>query len=106
MLQRRIRGRLFLLRPCKRTKQIVGYVVAVMEKRWSIEVHAIIVLGNHWHLCLTDPDGNIVEFQRDCHHFMASALNTHHGEFESVWASAEPTSRVECEEPDDLYRIV
>jgi len=42
-----------------------------------------------------------VEFQRDCHQFIARALNAHHGEFESVWAS-EPTSRVECEQPEDL----
>ena len=102
MLVRRVRGRVFLLRPCKRTNQIVGYVVAVMATRWNIGVHALTVMGNHWHVCLTDLDGNIVGFQRDCHQFIARALNAHHGEFESVWASSEPTSRVECQEPDDL----
>ena len=101
MLTRRVRGRVLLLRPGKRTNQIVGYVVAVMEKRWNLKVHAIDVMGNHWHLVLTDPDGNVVEFQRDCHQFIARALNAHHGDFESMWAS-EPTSRVECEEPSDV----
>ena len=102
MLSRRVRGRVFLLRPCRQTNRIVGYVVAVMEKRWSIQVHALTVMSNHWHVCLTDPGGHIVEFQRDCHQFIARALNACHGEFESVWASSEPTSRVEGEEPDDL----
>ena len=101
MLTRRMRGRVFLLRPSERTNPIIRYVVAVMQKRWGIAVHAITVMSNHWHICLTDRDGHVVEFQRDCHTFIARALNASHGEFESVWAS-EPTSRVECEEPDDL----
>lgn len=101
MLTRRVRGRLLLLRPSKRTNQIVRYVVAVMQKRWNIEVHALIAMGNHWHVVLHDPDGSVVEFQRDCHHFIASAVNAHHGEFENLW-SVEQTSRVECEEPVDV----
>lgn len=101
MLTRRVRGRLLLLRPSKRTDQIVRYVVAVVQKRWNILVHAIIVMGNHWHVCLSDPDGNVVEFQRDCHHFIARGVNDYHGESENLWSTAQ-TSRVECEEPDDL----
>jgi hypothetical protein len=101
MLTRRMRGRVFLLRPSKRTNQIVAYVVAVMQKKWNIHIHAITVLSNHYHVCLADPDGHVVEFQRDCHTFIARALNASHGDFENAWA-CEPTSRVECEEPDDL----
>ena len=29
-------------------------------------------------------------------------LNAAHGDFESVWVSSEASSRVECEDPDDL----
>ncbi len=101
MLTRRVRQRTFLLRPSKRTNRIVAYVVAVMSKQWNIQVHALIVMSNHWHVCLTDPDGAIVDFQRDCHNFIARGLNVHYGEDESVWASSQ-SSRVECEEPDDL----
>jgi hypothetical protein len=32
-------------------------------------------------------------------------LNAHHGEFEAMWAS-EPTSRVECEESDDMVNKI
>jgi putative transposase len=106
MLNRRVRGRTFLLRPCKRTNQIVGYVAAVMATRWNILIHALVVMSNHWHVCLTDPDGRVVEFQRDCHQFITPALNAPQGEFESLWASAEATSRVECEEPDDLVNQI
>jgi hypothetical protein len=98
MLTRRVRGRLFLLRPSDRTNGIVGYVVAVMEKRWRIKVHAI---KDHCHVVLTAPHGNVVSFQRNCHQLVARAVNAHHGEFENLW-SATQGSRVEAEEPDDL----
>jgi len=101
MLTRRVRGRTFLLRPSKRVNQLVRYVVAVMVRKWRMKLHAITVLSNHWHLCLSDPEGNVVDFQRDCHSFVARGLNAGHGEFESVWSSGA-TSRVECEEPEDL----
>jgi hypothetical protein len=101
MLARRVRGRTFLLRPSKRTNQIVRYVVAVMVRRWRVTLHAIMTMGNHWHVCLSDPEGNVVDFQRDCHSFIARALNAAHGEFESVWSSAQ-SSRVECVDAADL----
>ena len=105
MLTRRVHHRTFLLRPSKWCLQIMAYVLAVMQDKWNIDIHAVTVLSNHVHLCLTDPGGHIVSFQRDCHSFWARALNATHGEFESVWSS-EATSRVECEEPDDMVRKI
>jgi REP element-mobilizing transposase RayT len=101
MLTRRARQRQLLLRPSDKTNRTIGYVIAVMQNKWNIDVHAICVLSNHLHICLTDPDGNIVDFQRDCHSFIARALNAQHGDFESLWSSSQ-TSRVECERPEDL----
>jgi putative transposase len=94
-----------LLRPSKRTNELVRYVVAVIARKWNISLHAIVVLSNHWHVCLHDPDGNQVEFQRDCHQFIARALNAAHGEFESVWSSG-PGSRVESILPEDLIKQI
>jgi len=102
MLTRRVHGRVFLLRPSKRTNQIIDYVVAVMADKWQVQVCAITVMSNHWHVCLYDPHGHVVEFQHDCHQFIARAINAAHGDFESLWTGSEPTSRVECEEPDDF----
>lgn len=105
MLTRRVRQGVFLLRPGKRTTGIVGYVLAVMATKWAIQIHAVCVMSNHWHVCLTDPNGNVVSFQRDCHQFIARALNSAHGDVESVWASGQ-TSRVECGQPVDLIRKI
>ena len=41
------------------------------------------------------------EFTRDCHSFIARAVNTAYGDFESLWSS-EQTSHVACVEPSDL----
>ena len=105
MLTRRVRGRTMLLRPSKRTNQIVGYVLAVISLRYNITIHAVKVMGNHWHVVLTDRDGRIVDFQHDCHQFIARGLNAQHGEFESVWSS-DSTSRVECELPEDVVQRI
>ena len=100
MLTRRVRGRVFLLRPSKKTNNIVGYVLGYVANKYGIRIHAVKVLSNHWHIVLTDPQGAIVKFQRDCHSLIGRALNAAHDDFESVWSS-EPTSRVECGEPED-----
>ena len=100
LLTRRVRGRVFLLRPSKKTNNIVGYVLAYVANKHGIRIHAVKVLSNHWHLVVTDPEGAIVEFQRDCHSLIGRALNAAHGDFESVWSS-QPTSRVECAEAKD-----
>jgi len=89
MLTRRVRQRVLLLRPSKKTNQLVGYVLAVFARKYGIKIMAVDVLSNHWHVVVHDPDGNVVEFQRDCHQFIARGLNAGHGDFEAV-ASGSP----------------
>ena len=101
MVTRRVHGREFRLRPSKKTNAIIRYVIAVVAERTGIILHAVCVMSNHTHICLTDPEGRICEFTRDCHAFIARAVNAAHGDFESMWSS-EQTSHVTCVEPDDL----
>jgi len=101
MITRRCHHRTYLLRPCPRTNQIVRYVLACMLRAYGIKLHSVIAMSDHWHLVLTDPEGRIVEFQRDCHHFIAKALNAAFDESESLWNSSQ-THHLECVEPDDL----
>ena len=101
MITKRVHGREFRLRPCKSINEIVRYVVAVISQRTGVQVHCIMAMSNHWHVCVTDPAGRICDFTRDCHSFIARAVNTIHGDFESQW-SREQTSHLHCVEPDDL----
>lgn len=104
-LTRRIRNQTFLLRPSKKLNNLIRYVVAVKSAELGVPIHAICVMSNHWHKCITDPLAHVVSFQRDCHTFIARALNAMHGEFESIWSSAPP-SRVTCEEPESLLQKI
>ena len=101
MITRRVRSRQFLLHPCKNTSQIILYIVAVVASRYAIEIHSLVVLSDHWHLTITDPEGRVCDFTRDCHSTIARALNAEYGDVESLWASRQ-TSHVICEEPGDL----
>jgi len=105
MITKRVQGRHFRLRPSKVVNDIVRYVVAVVAKNTGIKIHCIIVMSNHWHVCLTDPQGRICEFTRDCHAFIARAVNAAHGDVENLW-SQEQTSHVACVEPVDLVRKI
>ena len=65
------------------------YVLAVIAQRTGIRLHCVAALSNHWHLVVTDPEGRVCEFTRDCHAFIARAINAHHGDFESVWSNEQ-----------------
>lgn len=101
MITKRVRGREFRLRPCKEINAIIRYVVAVVAGRTGIRLACIVAMSNHWHICLSDPEGRICEFTRDCHALIARAINAEYGDFEGFWSS-EQTSHVACVEPRDM----
>ena len=101
MITKRVRGREFRLRPCREINAIIRYVVAVVAERTGIQLACIVALSNHWHVCLSDPEGRICEFTRDCHALIARAINAEYGDFEGFWSS-EQTSHVACIEPRDM----
>lgn len=101
MITRRMHGRAFRLRPCEGINAIIRYVLAVVAERTGVRLHAVIAMSNHWHVCLSDPEGRVCEFTRDCHSLIARMVNASYGEFESIWSS-EQTSHVACVTPGDL----
>lgn len=101
MITRRVRQRMFLLRPSEETNNIIGYVVGVAADKYGIRMHAMKVLSNHWHGVSTDPHGNAVRFRQDCHSLIGRALNRLHDDEENLWNSSQ-TAVTECDEPDDV----
>jgi len=93
MITRRIHVRQFRLLPVGEVAAIIKYVVAVVAKRTGIRLHCVIVMSNHWHVVLTDPDGRVPEFTRDCHALIARALNAQYGDFESIWSREQTSHR-------------
>jgi REP element-mobilizing transposase RayT len=58
-----LRGRL-LLRPSKRTNDVLGGVLSRAAKRHGVELFAFIFFSNHLHLLIRAPNGNLPAFMQ------------------------------------------
>ena len=92
---------MFLLRPSWRTNQTFRYCVAYAAAQTGILLHALVVLSNHWHAVLTDPDGRLPDFLACVHKLVAKAQNASLGRWENLWAT-EPYSAVRLETDADV----
>ncbi len=100
-ITRRISQRMFLLRPRPIVEQAFLYVSAIAAEKFNVEVHAIIVMSNHWHALLTDREANLPRFYKYVHMYVAKILNCEIGRFEGMW-STEKTSVVTLTEDVDI----
>jgi putative transposase len=101
MLTRRTYQRTFRLRPSELTNQIALYCLGWAAAKYGMLIHAFVLMSNHHHLELTDPNGLLPDFLRDFHRSMAKALNASQGQWENLW-SAEHASAVLLPTLDDL----
>ena len=61
-------------------RQVLVYTLAHYVNEHNLDLHAIIVEGNHVHRVDTDPKGNRPDFLRDFHSFVARQLNRYYKE--------------------------
>ena len=93
--------RTFFLRPRSIVHQAFEYVLAIAAERFRIELHAFVVLSNHWHALLTDREGTLAQFIQYVHKYVAKIINCSMGRFENLWSN-EKTSIVTLEEEKDV----
>jgi REP element-mobilizing transposase RayT len=74
------------LRPSHQVNQIFLYCLAEAARRTAVEVHAFDVMGNHYHLVVTDVQARLPEFVRWLDEFVAKCLNATLGRWEAVWS--------------------
>lgn len=67
----------------------------------GVQLHAICVMSNHLHAVVTDPDGQLPEFMRIAHVYIAKCINASYGRWENLWASEAP-SAVRLEDDHDV----
>lgn len=103
LVSRRCAQRQFLLRPSTKVNQIFRFCLAVAATRTSIQLHAYCAMSNHYHLVLTDPEGNLPEFMRWFNEFVAKSINALLGRWEAVWAP-ESYSAVRLTDLDAVQR--
>ncbi|MEZ4266893.1 MAG: hypothetical protein R3F39_10980 [Myxococcota bacterium] len=83
---------LFTPHPDRHMTRIFGYCLAVTSARYGVLVHAAVALSNHWHLVVTDVEGNLPEFLRDLHSLIARCVNARHERCENVWCVSQPSA--------------
>jgi putative transposase len=101
MVTRRCSQRQFFLRPDEPTNNAFLYCLAHAAERTGVEVILPVVMSNHHHTIVYDPDGSIVEFTEHLHKLVAKSQNVLRGRWENFWSS-EPPSRVRLAGPEDV----
>jgi putative transposase len=96
LITRRCSERRFFLQPSELVFQVFLFVLAVAANTFGIQVHAVCVLGNHYHAVITDPKGDVSAFYHYLHEFVSKCLNASRGRWENMW-SIEETNRVSLE---------
>jgi len=100
---RRCLERRYLLRPDDEVNDIVNYALAHAAKECSIEIHSYLVMSNHPHLELTDPEARVPEFMRRFNSLVARAVNAFRGRRENLWAPGS-YSLVRLVTPEDMMK--
>jgi putative transposase len=102
LVTRRCSERRLLLRPSAVTNAIFLYVLALAVRRFGVELHAVCILSNHYHLLLTDRAARLPAFMQYLDSLVARAINASLGRWEGFFASAASYSAVAHESPEDV----
>jgi putative transposase len=85
LITRRCSEQRLFLRPESRITRTFEYLLGLLSSEYAIEVHAYVVMSNHYHLVITDVEGRLPDFQRDLNSMLARAINDCHDRVESFW---------------------
>lgn len=85
-----------LFRPELLINSFYLYALAIFAKRYSIEVHGVVLMSNHEHLVLTDTAGCLPDFLRDFHRTVALGIQCIRSWQGEVWDGASTSCVVLC----------
>jgi REP element-mobilizing transposase RayT len=100
-LTRRCSERRFFLRPDPEVKQIFEYLLGLLANEYGIQIHAYVVMSNHYLMVVTDTEGRLPDFQRDFNSLLARSINAFRIRSESFW-DRRSYSRVKLLEDRDV----
>ncbi|MEM9860249.1 MAG: transposase, partial [Myxococcota bacterium] len=75
-LTARVSHRRYLLKPTRMTKEAFRYLLAHYATKWNIDIIAICVMSNHWHIMIRDNDGKRPKFLADLNRTLAQHIKT------------------------------
>jgi len=94
LVTRRCLGRRFLLRPDAALNQLFLYTLALAAKSYDIEIHAVSVMSNHYHVVLTDRSAVLPLFMGWLNSQLAKGIKRLRDWDEVVWEPNVPFSAV------------
>ena len=74
LVTRRVEGRRFLLRPDQAFNRLFLYVLTHRLNRHGIELHAVVVMSDHYHLVISVPDENVSDLMRELNETLSKAI--------------------------------
>ena len=90
LVTRRCTQRQFLLTPTDhRFVEGFHYCLGYAAARTGVIVHAVVVMGNHYHLVVTDPEGVLPAFVECLNKLVAKLFNAMRGRWENFWATEQ-----------------
>ncbi len=99
---RTLERRLALL-PRTQVKQLMRYVFAYAAQKYGISIHALCVMGNHYHMLLYDGRGLLPRFMSLANGLIARALNSRYERDDKFW-SADSYGALRPVDREDLLR--
>ena len=106
LITRRCIERRFLLRPDPTVTRTFNYCLAYAAAAHGILVHGFMVLSNHFHLCVTDPDARLPAFMQRLDGLLARALNAFRGRWECFFAPGSYSDVDLVSDEDELAKLV
>lgn len=65
--------------PNAKTVQTIWYCLGLALRRYAVKLHSFVWMSNHYHVVLTDIEGELPDFVRDLNSMISRALNANRG---------------------------
>ena len=106
--KRCLERRLFLApgRDPEKLLNFIGYCLAHAANMYGVEIHAAVVMSNHYHIDVTDPHGQLVPFKQLLNSMIARGLNALRGRFDRFWSGDGPCDTRRSSDDETLADLV
>lgn len=89
-----------------RLVDFIGYCLAHAANKYGIQVHACVMMSNHYHADVTDLHARLPAFKQLFHSMIARGLNAMHGRGDSFWSGEESCDTTRPTDDQTLQDLV
>jgi len=106
--RRCLERRLFLApgREPEKIANFIGYCLAHTANMYGIEIHAAVMMSNHYHIDVTDPHGQLASWKQSFNSLVARGLNALRPRFDSFWSGDGPCDTLRPSDDETFMDLV